>query len=149
MKRYGNYIFFTCCILGFALYSMFGGGSTKTVLNFGDDSLVISYNEFESSISYSEIQTVELAEVEDFGAALEGSSNNKYRWGTWENEVWGSYTQCTSTLTDYCVVLALRDESIFVLSYQDEKTTIELGEMIPGYLTAHGYSVQVIENTNA
>lgn len=147
MKRYGNYIFLGCCVLGFALYGLFGG-STKTVFDFGDDTLAVCYGDFEASIPYSEMQTVELVEEIDFGTMLDGGINKKYRWGDWENDTWGAYTQCTSTLTDYCIVLTMNNETIYVLSYQDEKTTVELSKMIPGYLTAHGYSVQVIQSTD-
>lgn len=144
MGRKANYILLVILVVGFAAYNFFGG-NTKTVLDFGDDGLAVNYNEFETVLSYSKIEAIELAEVSDFGIAIEGGSNTKYRWGKWENERWGIYSQCTTTNTDYCVVLTLNDGELFILSYQDERTTIDLSEMIHGYLSSHGYDVEWTE----
>ncbi len=141
-RRYGIILIISIVII-VAGYSLVGGGA-YTDLDIGEDSLSVSYKDFSATVDYKDVTAIELVEVSDFGEPLGGGSDRACRWGAWENEVWGEYTQYTIAGADNGVLLRIHDGGIFLLSYESRETTVMLGELLYEMLSSHGYEVKYI-----
>lgn len=113
-------------------------------LDVAEHSLSVVYNDFSATVNYKDVTAVELVEVSDFGTPVDGGSDKSCRWGFWESEVWGEYTQYSLISTNSAVLLHLRDGGYFLLSYESGDTTVLLSEMLRDMLTANGYEVEYI-----
>ena len=142
-KKYTLVLFISIIII-ILLYSLSGGGA-KTDLDIGEDALSISYKDFGMSIDYDKVRAIETVEVSDFGAAVTGGEDKVCRWGVWESEELGEYSQYTVQSTSNAVLLHLRDGGKILLSYESGKTTLMLGELLYDMLTEHGYDVNFIQ----
>lgn len=125
------------------VYSLAGGGG-KTELDIGEDSLSVKYGDFSASVDYKDIAAIELLELADFGTSIDGGSDSHFRWGLWENEVWGEYTQYTLVNSSAVVALHLGDGGVFLLAYESDETTVMLAQLLYDMLTEHGYKVDHI-----
>lgn len=142
-KKY-SLILFASIIVIVLLYSLLGGGGDKTELDIGEHSLSIGCESFSTNLDYADISAIEAVEVADFGAPVSGGEGKSCRWGLWENEAWGQYTQHTITETAKAVLLHLRDGSRMLLSYESGESTVTLGRLLFDMLSEHGYEVQFI-----
>jgi len=143
MNRKTSIIFFICCVVIFALFSFFRG-SAKNDIIIEDNALSLSYNEFQTKVDYEDIISIGLIKQEDFGQPVEGGSNRSCRWGSWENENLGLYTQYTTMASDYCVMLELKNGELVLLSFEGTESTVILGETLYEMLLEKGYDVKLL-----
>lgn len=141
MNRKTSIIFLVCCVAIFAFHSFFGGGMRNDI-DIGETSLSLSHNEFQTSINYEDIRSIELVEVGDFGTAAGGGANRACRWGTWTSERWGRYTQYTVTNTDHCVLITLVSGECVLISLEGKESTVTLGETLYEMLISSGYELE-------
>ena len=142
-KKYTIVLFISIIII-VLLYSLLGGGGAQTDLDIGEDALSISYTDFSMSVDYGEVTAIEAVEVRDFGTAFEGGEDKVCRWGVWESEDLGEYSQYTITSSPNVVLLHLSDGGKILLSYESVETTVMLGQLLFDMLTEHGYNVDYI-----
>lgn len=120
-----NILVFVIAIL---FFSSFLGQSVN--VNFEEDELILSAPEDTSlTIAYGQIDTMELVETFDPGTALSGDENRKCRWGEWESDVWGRYTQYTLKKVAPVILLATSDGEIVVFNYESEEATTSMHQM--------------------
>ena len=131
-----NTIFLVLVLVVFlVLTSIFGG--TGMNVDFGDDSLTVTGpQKYSFTVDYDRIAAMDLVELTDPGTMISGGENRSYRWGSWENEAWGSYTLCASKKIDTALRLTTTDGEHLVFNYQDEDTTASILEMFT-QLLAH------------
>ena len=140
-KKYSLVLLISIVVI-VAVYSFAGGGG-KMDLDIGEHSLNVVYEDFYTTVKYEDVIAIELVEVSDFGSPVDGGSDKSCRWGTWENEAWGEYSQYTLTGTSRAVLLHMT-EGYFLLSYESGETTELLSEMLRDMLTANGYEAEYI-----
>lgn len=141
-KKYSIILIISIVVI-VAAYSLMGGGG-RTDLDIGEDRLSVSYKDFSFAVDYKDVTTIELVEVSDFGEPLSGGSDKVCRWGVWESESLGEYSQYTILGTSNAVLLHLRDGGKALLSYESGDTTVMLGQLLFDMLTEHGYNVDYI-----
>lgn len=101
-----------------ASFAWTGSGLTMTV---ADDTVYTVY--------YEDILSIDLVTSPDYGACLSGSDGFRQDYGTWENDLWGTYQLCVTSAAKEAIVLTLTD-SIFVFNYESDKTTESLYEYL-------------------
>lgn len=143
MNRKNSFVLLISIVVIVLVYSLWGGGG-KTALDIGEHELSIGTDEFEMSLRYEDILSIETLEVEDFGMPLTGGEDRDHRWGSWENHVWGQYSQHTITGTDKALLIRLHDGNELLLSYESEETTQLLGQVLFDMLAEQGYHVDYI-----
>ena len=140
-KKYSLVLLISIVVI-VAVYSFAGGGG-KMDLDIGEHELSVAYEDFSATVNYEDVTAIELVEVSDFGAPVDGGSDKSCRWGTWKNDTWGEYAQYSLTSTSKGVLLYLRD-GYFLLSYESGESTELLSEMLRDMLTANGYEAEYI-----
>ncbi len=145
MNRKYSFVLLISIAVVVLLYSLMGNGTSKTDLDIGEHSLSVCYKDFSMSVDYGEVTAIETAEVSDFGVAVTGGEDKACRWGVWESEALGEYSQYTIQSTSNAVLLHLRDGGKVLLSYESGETTLMLGELLYDMLTEHGYDVNYIQ----
>jgi len=144
MSKKHTIVLFISIIIIILLYSLMGGGGAKTDLDIGEDALSISYKDFSMSIDYDNVTAIEAVELSDFGTAVTGGEDKACRWGVWESESLGEYSQYTILGTSNAILLHLHDGSKALLSYESGDTTVMLAQLLFDMLTEHGYNVDYI-----
>lgn len=120
------------------LVSTFQGRSTIAI-DTDDNTLILEApDEFSLSIAYDQIETLELCDLNDPGAATSGGENRKCRWGEWENSTLGTYTQCTLKKVEPVIRLTTSGGDTVVFNYESEKTTTSLHQMLSDLLAHYG-----------
>ncbi len=108
-------------------------------LTYGEEALTVNGADgYSFQVAYDEITSIALEELPDLGTTVEGGSDASFRYGVWKNDTWGDYTLCLTTNVDTCIVLTLRDGSIYVFNYGDEDGTQVVYEDLPGVLAEYG-----------
>ncbi|MGN0967695.1 MAG: hypothetical protein ACI4O3_00380 [Oscillospiraceae bacterium] len=131
-----NTIFLVLVLAAFLVLTAVFGGTGMNV-DFSDDSLTVSGpGKYSFTVDYDQIAKMELVELADPGTMLSGGENRSYYWGSWENEVWASYTLCASKKIDTALKITTRDGDLLVFNYQDDDTTASILEMFT-QLLAH------------
>ncbi len=143
MNRKYSIILVISIIVVLAVYHFAGSGG-KMDIDIGEHSLSIIYEEFSATVDYKDVAAIELVEVSNYGVPIDGGSDKSFRWGTWENDAWGKYTQYSLTSTSKGILLHLSDGGVFLLSYESGETTVLLSEMLRDMLDANGYEVEYI-----
>ena len=130
-KTFANILVFLVALF---LFSSFQDRSTISI-DFEDNALLLGApNDFSLSIAYDQIETLELSEQPDSGSAISGDENRKCRWGEWENDTWGKYTQCTLKKVDPIILLTTSDGEIVVFNYESEDATTSMHQMLSDLL---------------
>ena len=117
--------FLTLLIPILILLYIFFGGSVGISLDFGEDALAISAEQQDWSIPYDQIISLELAEVKEFDARLEGNEKRALYYGSYENDSWGQYTLCVDPRINSCIIIETTN-GFFVLNYENEESTQQL-----------------------
>lgn len=126
-----------CCILlilAVVVFYTLAGGSVGISLDFREDALCLSASHYDWEISYGKICTLELVQLADPGQLVEGAKRSTLCCGTWENELWGSYTLCIDPRVETCVAITMDDDSVCVLNYESNDATQQLYQMFTDLL---------------
>ena len=124
---------------GVTIYTLFHP-STAFGLAFGDDSMTITGPDgapFAVTVSYEDILSVSQTDSLEIGTRLEGLSTDSCRFGTWENESYGSYTLCAVPSISNYIVLETR-EGMVAFNYESADTTSRLYAALLDLLEDHG-----------
>lgn len=124
-----NTIFLILVLVVFTVGSWAMGGTGVTP-DFGDDALTLGGpQKFSFTVTYDQIEALELVELADPGTMRSGGENRSYYWGSWENEAWGAYTLCAYKKFDTAILLTARNGEHLVFNYQDSDTTASMLQM--------------------
>lgn len=85
------------------------------------------------AIAYEDITELELMEHPNYGNCITGGETVSWLYGSWENEIWGQYTLCSSTAPSLCIVMHTA-EQVYVLSYESNDITSALYDSICQFL---------------
>ncbi len=133
-----NWILMAAILVLLTLVSVLNKEGAVT-LTYGEEALTVNGADgYSFQVAYEEIASIALEELPDLGTAVEGGSDASFRYGVWENDTWGEYTLCLTTNVDTCIVLTLRDGSIYVFNYGDEDGTQAVYDDLPGVLAEYG-----------
>lgn len=132
-------IFFIVLILALVLFYIFSGGSVGVSLDFGEESLILSASDYDWTIPYDQIESLELTELPGKGTLIEGVEKRTHCCGTWENDIWGKYILCVNPKIDRCIVVTLNTGNIYVLNYENINSTAQLHQMFTDLLHSKGY----------
>lgn len=108
--------------------------SNKIIFEFGDDAVDVKSSKYKMNIPYEMVDFIELVEKPDMGTEVKGHDDMILQTGTWTNEAWGQYENCTEIATDNCIVIHLDDGRIFVASRRDNEETAAIFEEFQSYL---------------
>ena len=98
--------------------------NNQVKVSFDDTSVYTSSNKYSLTVSYDQIDSVELAVLPEAGEKVEdGYDDDILRAGKWINDTWGEYYITADLDTSNCVVMHLTDGRIFVFSSKDDETT--------------------------
>ncbi len=132
-------IFFIFLILALVLFYIFTGGSVGVSLDFGEESLTLSASDYDWTIPYDQIASLELTELPDTGTVIDGIEKRTLCCGTRENDTWGKYILCVNPKIDQCIVVTLNTGNIYVLNYENTDSTDQLHQMFTDLLHSKGY----------
>lgn len=121
--------------------SFFGVGA-RLKYDFGETEVNVTCKAYQVTITYENVKALELVTVHDYGLTTDGGTDSSYRWGEWENEAWGKYTQCTTMNTDFGILLETNDGMMYLLNYEGDRSTEELYELFLGLLESKGYTIE-------
>lgn len=125
---------FIILILAIVLFYIFSGGSVGISLDFGEDALTLSAADYDWTIPYDQIQSLELAELPNTATTTEGVDKRTLRCGTWENDIWGEFILCIDPRIDPCIVITMESGDIYVLNYENYDSTVQLHKMFTNLL---------------
>ena len=100
--------------------------NNQVKVSFDDTSVYTSSNKYSLTVSYDQIDSVELAVLPEAGEKVEdGYDDDILRAGKWVNDTWGEYYITADLDTSNCVVMHLTDGRVFVFSSKNDETTAE------------------------
>ena len=100
--------------------------NNQVKVSFDDTSVYTSSNKYSLTVSYDQIDSVELAVLPEAGEKVEdGYDDDILRAGKWINDTWGEYYITADLDTSNCVVMHLTDGRVFVFSSKNDETTAE------------------------
>ncbi len=112
-------------IIAGIIYALFTEGD-NIVFDISEEGINISGPENSGfSIPYSYIISIEENENAQYGNAVDGNEDQKFRYGLWKNEEWGTYKLCASVKNTKCIVVTATDD-IYVFNYGNAAETDEL-----------------------
>ncbi len=129
-KDFGFGIILFALVIAISLFQP----SNKVIAEFEEDSVTFKSSKYVINVPYNMVEEIQLTDKPDMGTEVEGHDDMILQTGTWENETWGKYTQCTEIATDNCIVIRLNDGRIFVVSRRDNAETAQVFEEFQSYL---------------
>lgn len=132
-------LIFVFLILAIVLFYIFSGGSVGISLDFGEEALILSAADYDWTIPYDQIGSLELTELPDTGTLIKGVEKRTLRCGTLENDAWGQYTLCIDPRIDSCIVVTMKNGDIYVLNCESSESTGQLHQMFTDLLRSKGY----------
>ena len=82
----------------------------------------------DQTVAYADIESIELREYIDVGKRINGYGSGKLNLGTFRNSEFGTYQLYSYTECREFIVLQLKENTILVVSGEDEMSTDELYE---------------------
>ena len=123
MKKYINLITILAIFAVVTIITVFKGGGA-VLLDFDEDSLSISgIEDFDCTVSYGDIGTVELLSPADLGTAVDGAESGAYSYGVWHSDAWGDYTLCVTSKADNFIIITETHGHVTVFNYQNTSST--------------------------
>ncbi len=116
------------------LVYIFSGGSMGISLDFGEDSLTVSAEQYDWTVAYDKIESLELTVPGDTGTLLEGVQKRTLCCGRFENEQLGRYILCIDPRIENCIAVKMLDGTVFILNYENEESTRQLHKMFTDLL---------------
>lgn len=126
-------------ILAMVLFYIFSGGSVGISPDFGEDSLILSASDYDWTIPYDQIESLELSDLPDTGTLLDGIEKRTLCCGSWSNERWNEYILCVNPNIDQCIIVTMKDGTIYVLNFENSDSTGQLHKMFTDLLHSKGY----------
>lgn len=122
--KYRNIVFVLILLIGFTVYQM-NRNSNPVTYQFTSDSVTLTGPDNAPApitVSYDTILSVyELSELE-LGTNLSGLNTAACQFGTWENDLFGTYTLCAySSVTEYMVIQT--SDGTVVCNYESADAT--------------------------
>ncbi len=127
-------LIFICIIIGVMLAFIFTDTSVDILVNYDEEMLYVTSPRLNMDIPNSEVVAVELMEMPELGALLEGYQHEVYCTGVWENDIWGEYDLCVLPQLPKCIVITLTNERTCVFTCSNEAKTQELYTNYTAYL---------------
>lgn len=81
------------------------------------------------TILYADVISMTLEDCPGYGVCVSGENQNRWVYGTWENDVWGVYRLVATPDVVRCIVFQTA-QTYYVLSYESDKTTEALYEQL-------------------
>ena len=78
--------------------------------------------EQEYIIAFSDIQSINLQSEIEYGTCIDGKDTDKYKYGTWENNIWDKYSLCVNSRADKYIVVNSQD-TVLVFNYNTDYDT--------------------------
>lgn len=131
MKRFLKYLVFAAIFL-VAYYTITHlVGDFSISVKFGkDDALAISGPAKSSvTVSYEDIEHIELTELTDPGTKVDGGSNRTCYWGTWSNDRYGECTVFTHKKATQAILIRTRSGETILFNQLDNDTTVNTYRM--------------------
>lgn len=140
VSRRHNVAWILAVFVCFTVYSVFF--SNQITITPSENQMTITFPTKENmteTILFSDITAVTITEVNDFGTLVSGGEDSNYRWGTWKNSQWETYTLCISTKHSNCIVLTA-SEHIYVFNFPKQEDTNAFYVALKDHLVKNGYS---------
>lgn len=78
-------------------------------MDFGEDALTLSASDYDWTIPYEQIKSLNLTTPPNTGRLIEGSEKRSLCCGIWENETWGEYILCINPKISQCIVVTMNN----------------------------------------
>lgn len=121
-------------ILALVLFYIFSGGSVGITLDFGEEALTLSAEDYDWLISYEQIKVLELTDLPELGTVIDGSEKRNLCCGTWKNDTFGKYILCIDRRIENCIVIRMESGDVYVLNYENSDSTAQLHQMFTDLL---------------
>ncbi len=129
MEKRKKYIILIPVLLALLVLGYVASGrSFGSKLDFGADALTASVGSFSYTLPYEEIAQLTLEPAWAPGTPLDGSSQGKLSYGTWDTS-FGPCTLCATEKADSIILVTRTDGSLFAFNEQDTETTNAMYDM--------------------
>ncbi|MCD7835009.1 MAG: hypothetical protein LUH00_13660 [Lachnospiraceae bacterium] len=136
--KYSSFLIPLLIIIFYTIYQ-FAGGGEETNFVWSDTSVtVICPDEEEFTVNYADVTSLDLISDADYGICISGKDSGSKYYGTWENDLWGTYSLCIFTSISNCIVIHAND-SVLVFNYESASITESLFEEIQKYCENSDY----------
>lgn len=136
-SRLISLLFLLAILVAFTFWR--AGGQDTLHMQWAEDRLTITDPGGDVYVlPYSDILSVEFVADWDEGVCLSGDSSAFYHYGTWQNDLVGTYQLYASTSCKGCMLLTTASVPV-AISYESDSTTSALCEGILDLLTSSGY----------
>ena len=129
-----RHIVFILCLFAATITIQLIDSADDVQITIGESAVDIVSDKYKMNIPYEMIETLELMDIVDGGTKISGSDNMVMRYGTWENDTWGTYCICADLDATSCIVAHLNDGQIFVFSQKNNEVTESVYNQILTYL---------------
>lgn len=99
-------------------------------VTIGDSEVTIHSDYNSMSISYKDIQSIELVPIPEAGTVVSGKDNMTLRYGTWINDYWGEHFICADLDCTNCIAVKVDDGRVLVFSSKNNDTTQQIYETL-------------------
>ncbi len=131
-----NIIFTLALIAVVIVWGLVSGNGSGDPFDWGDTGVTVTCpDDTEFTMNYSDVVSLELVTVSDYGTCISGEETNRLRYGVWENDTWGQYELYATKSFDECIVMQSAD-SVLVINFEAAETTASFLDIIQEYCDA-------------
>lgn len=104
-------------------------GKTSAAVDINQENIVLSgpdgYSRVidNNQVNADSVKLLGEEELDEPGSMATGGENYKYRWGQWENDDWGTYSQCILRKVDCAILFETVDGETVIFNVESEDTT--------------------------
>lgn len=131
-----RHVLFVLALLAVTLLISFLESANLMKIEFGTETVSISSKKYSMSIDYADVESIELADIQDAGEDVGGQDDLTSRGGQWKNDAWGEYTICANLAVTKCILVHLKDGQLFVFNSNSNEKTQAVYEEFRTYLPA-------------
>lgn len=135
LAKYRSLLIPLLIIIIYTIYQFVGGGAAADFSWSETSVTVICPDETEFNMNYADVTSLELYTDVDYGICVSGNDSGSAYYGTWENDLWGTYSLCVTQSIGNCIVMQT-DDATLVFNYESEEITSALLEEIQKYCDA-------------
>ena len=125
-----KHIIFILCLFSLTIAIHQYDSAEDVKINVGETAVDIRTDRYTMNIPYDMIVELELTDIAEGGTKHSGSDNMVKRYGTWENDVWGTYCICADLDCTVCIVAHLNDGQTFVFSRKSNEDTAAIYDQL-------------------
>ncbi|MGM9521291.1 MAG: PH domain-containing protein [Oscillospiraceae bacterium] len=96
------------------------------------------------TVSYDDIISAEVTELDDYGEPVNGESTKNYKTGMWNNDRWGDYYLMVTCSTKKVIVLTAKDGAAYVINYETEDVTVDIYNSMLEIFAEGGYDIDAV-----